>query len=550
MSYFVYQFEAVFIQDYILSGGKIKTMVGASELLEAVTSDLLEKTINNLNLEIIAVSQLPDAGDLSLKASQVVLPRRTGGVFMMVSQNESLAKQFSELWPILVSNFAPGLRFSAALAYDENYAEAGKKVREQLNAQKNRPQTQLPEATPITQRFQKTGQAQIDSQADWTMLAKQTHPFNALAEKHFGRVVRDIRYIFPKQFEHKKHDAVYWQEAFPFKTTEPGNHDIAIIHTDGNGLGGYLQKIFNSLNQLTAADNIRAYAQFSSGLDEATQQAAQQATHWLIEQYAHEDNPYKQKAIEQSKGKTVPLPMRPLILGGDDLTCLVRADYALGFIQAFTRAFESATQKFVEALPQSLSGHLPEKLTCTTGMLFLKSNQPFRLGYQLVEELCSSAKKEGQVIAKAANSIMPPSLINFMHTTNTLFDELDVQIAQELITPTGQKLTAAPYAFADGQGRLTLQDLFAIKACFDATNESKLKPSALRNYAGHLHQNPHYAEAFWNRWEKHSKEGKMASAWEDFKQRWSKNGVQELPLSDLITLFALDIHPHVLEEAQ
>ncbi|NCN43125.1 MAG: hypothetical protein GW898_03455 [Thiomicrospira sp.] len=555
MSYNLYQFEAVFIQDYILSGGKIKTMVGASEIIEAITNQLLDEAVEKLGLKIKKIDKLPEKGELNLLDNEVVFPRRAGAVFMMITHNEKAAQDFAKLWPILVSNFAPGLRFSAAMDSDENLAEAAKKVRRKLNDQKNQPQTFLPESTPLTVRFQKTGLAQVEAPAgtkkdgaDWTMQAKLSHCFKSLADKHIDKKDQSFKgkqFVFPQQFEHR-HTKEYWRESFPFKTTDPGNHSIAIIHTDGNGLGLYVQKIFAGLSKLTAAEYIHGYAEFSQGLDVATQKAAQQATHWLIQHYQQEETPYK---VEIKDENVLPLPMRPLILGGDDLTCIVRADYALGFINAFTEAFEQQTTDFLKGL-EALKDVLPERLTCTTGMIFIKSNQPFSLAYKLAEELCSTAKKAGQKISAQQNSDkpMPPSLIYFLHTTNTLFDELDVQLDQELKTSDDKCLSLCPYAFQAEQERPVLNQLFELKACFDKDKDDQLNPSAVRNYAGHLHQDPHYAETFWNRWQKlvGDDKAKTRQAWSSFEALWSQmtdknEDPNHLPVADLLSLFALDI---------
>lgn len=143
MSYCIYQFEAVFIQDYILADGKMKTMVGASELLEAITNELLDQVINELGLQAYELTD-NDKQELKLTDTQVVFPRRAGSVFQMVLQNSEKAQAFATLWPVLVSNFAPGLRFSAALEEGTDFQATSKSVRDELTRQKNQPQSLLP----------------------------------------------------------------------------------------------------------------------------------------------------------------------------------------------------------------------------------------------------------------------------------------------------------------------------------------------------------------------------------------------------------------------
>mgnify|MGYP005844832125 CR=1 FL=1 len=556
MSYSIYQFEAVFIQDYLLADGKVKTMVGASELLEEITNGLLDKAIAQLGLETIYPDDIEKQKDLLLKGNEVIFPRRAGSVFQMVAQNQEKAEDFSKLWPMMVANFAPGLRFSAVLKSGDNYSAIAKDVRDALTNQKNQPQSLLPQSTPLTVRYQRTGRAQVNAPGsnnklgqDWTMPAKAAgeNSFDFLSRKHlfnepFMHQLSESNYVFPKQFEHTNSDG-FWREAFPFQSTDPGNHTVAIIHSDGNGLGGYLHDIFQNIqSNLQSAEQIRAYQAFSVGLDEATQQAAQQATAWLAKQYEtneSDDNPYKQKV----KGSKLPLPMRPIILGGDDLTCIVRADYAIGFVQEFTRHFEIKTRRFISDLKtdfKNIFETLPEFLSCTTGMVFLRSNQPFNLGYALAEELCSEAKKVGRQSNSSA------SLLNFMRTTNTLFDNYDIQVEQELKTQNNEFLSAMPYAFkeAGDNERPTISQLFTLSQYFDENDKNKLKPSAIRRYATYLYSDPNYAQTFWSRWEKQCLENpNLKTVWNDFDQDLQKIKKQSagLPIADLITLFALNI---------
>ena len=77
------------------------------------------------------------------------------------------------------------------------------------------------------------------------------------------------------------------------------------------------------------------------------------------------------------------LPLRPIILGGDDLTFVCDGKLGLYLSKCFIEAFEK--QKEV-----SDGG----KLTACAGVAITKTKYPFYRGYQLAEELCSNAKKK------------------------------------------------------------------------------------------------------------------------------------------------------------
>lgn len=82
MKYFSLFFEARGIQAYIFDSGKMKEMVGASELVKNLCGDNLDSVITHLNLEEIKPTSKADSAKLlSLKANQIFFSRRSGGVF-------------------------------------------------------------------------------------------------------------------------------------------------------------------------------------------------------------------------------------------------------------------------------------------------------------------------------------------------------------------------------------------------------------------------------------------------------------------------------------
>lgn len=72
------------------------------------------------------------------------------------------------------------------------------------------------------------------------------------------------------------------------------------------------------------------------------------------------------------------LPIRPIVLGGDDITFVCDGKLGIYFAKMFIERFEEAA----------------EELTACAGVAIIKTKYPFYRGYWLAEELCANAKKK------------------------------------------------------------------------------------------------------------------------------------------------------------
>ena len=86
-----------------------------------------------------------------------------------------------------------------------------------------------------------------------------------------------------------------------------------MIHADGNGLGQIVQKIGNDKNQ---------FKEFSQQLDDVTIAAANSAYVATMKKYG-----ISEKEV---------IPIRPIVLGGDDFTAICRGDMALFYTKEFS----------------------------------------------------------------------------------------------------------------------------------------------------------------------------------------------------------------------
>ena len=92
-------------------------------------------------------------------------------------------------------------------------------------------------------------------------------------------------------------------------------------------------------------------------------------------------------------------PIRPIIMGGDDITFVSPGKLGIYFAEIFMKEF---SEKEVSD---------GEKLSSCAGVAITKTKYPFYRGYQLAEGLCSNAKKMARKKKKTL-----PGLISILHT--------------------------------------------------------------------------------------------------------------------------------------
>lgn len=407
-------FEAKSIQDYILRSGRLRHIVGASELIDALTRQLLDDVLTALE-----VGQ-----------EHIVFSRRAGGAIYAFSGDPQAIGAFRDLWTLVVSQYTPGLEFVVATGQGETDHLAYRDALAHLQAGRNRQPAALPAGTPVTRYAPRTGRPAVTASKAGLLDAStarfeeesQTYREDGLSRR-FDPESRDEDW--PRNLEYSPEPKGV---AFPFLGD---NRYLGLIHADGNGLGQLLMK----LGEYVQTDPNRfadLFLRFSTAIEQATQAAAREATRLVL---APARSPQPTAAGTMRLG---PYPARPIVLGGDDLTILVRADLALPFTRAFLHAFERCSAKELAKLRADfpLIKQLPEALTAGAGIAFVKSNHPFYLAHDLAESLARFAKDQAKQQPSSAGRI-PPTLCFHRVTSATHGNYADIR-ARELTFADGE----------------------------------------------------------------------------------------------------------------
>lgn len=487
MKYFSLFFEARGIQSYIFESGKMKEMVGASELIKELCESKLDAVIDHLKLERIIPAKKEDSDKVTnMTANQIFFSRRSGGVFTAIFADKSMRDRFLKIWSLMVTRLVPGLEVVHAVSEGENFKELVDKTYEILGYNRNCPPPVLPEATPVHVLAPRTGKPALmnypvpGNEKVWMDEASikkiEIETDTVLSKAFLSDKNQEKKYSFPKDLDfdaEKKCD-------FPFKED---SRYLGLIHADGNGLGQTLLAIRDSFEN--GAEYAVMLRLFSDALDKSTKEAAKEATDKLIEKYGAESGN---------------LPMRPLVLGGDDLTVFVRADYAMQFTEDYCKAFEESTKRNFKYLHEA-SSDIPEKLTACAGIAYVKNNQPFMDAFELAESLCSAAKKVSKDVREKENRQFIPASVAYQVVTNSFIEDYESYVKKELTIKKDNKVYVATFgAYAFDESEESIPTLATLRNLCCELCKYEFTSSSIRQYATLIFGDPNISRDKWFRW--------------------------------------------------
>ena len=473
--HYAYLFEARSIQQYIFETGKLKDMVGASRVVDHLCeiggSDLIGSVLKELNL---------------LEGRDIHFSRRAGGSFIGLMQKEDQAFSLRNLWTLTVSHYAPGLEWVDAIEQGCSDMDAVRRGFDALARRRNQPSAVFPEIGPLILRSPHTGRAAAgqDKKGDWldanTLVKRSQVDVKHDIGTKFLPPTREEKYFWVRTLEPSKEDTE--DRSMPF--IPEAEQILGIIHIDGNGLGmalRALQKVLVNNNNYQNSSWL-----FSKAITETTKTAAQKSTEDVLI-----------PAAEKS-GRI--LPARPLVLGGDDLTMIVRGDLAMEYAASFIRHFEVESKNNLALLREEIKDlpqDFPEKLSACGGIAFIRLKQPFAQAYALAKSLCDYAKKESEAVKKT-REFKPSSVAFYRVTTSYIgeYDEILKNVEKFHIDKICYQMTMGAYSVTENDDGLPKwKDLKAFHELL-----SSMEGVAARDLLTILRQSPHLAKDKYRRW--------------------------------------------------
>ncbi|EOA6548161.1 hypothetical protein ACI1IY_002102 [Vibrio vulnificus] len=434
--YYCYLFEAKSIQAYLFQSNKLRDVISASErldrLVDSSAESVLGMVLNTAKLSSDLFDVAPDS------PQSIYFLRCKGGAFYAYCRSESPLLALRSGWTLTLSQLFPSLIYTDALSQAENLPQAMTLGLKQLNTDRNSPHPCLPLATSLVLRTARTGKGAVPLSRLATQGSVQSEreldidtELHRQAYQLFG--MRDSATLqdsfTPEELKGVVRYPINFETQFPFagavdaltRDQRDAIKDMALIHIDGNGLGILLRQLKQVLNAQPVEEYQHAFRAFSAALSDATQKAAQESTR-MVYQHVSSEGAYS----------TVVLPMRPIVLGGDDVTLFCRADLAIDYAETFCIAFQRESQKILAPLYQRYLANSDIKpyLTASGGVLFHKAGHPFPHCHQLVECLCEQAKILTKSVYGTQSNKVGPAALAFYRVSNATQSDIGALIEQ------------------------------------------------------------------------------------------------------------------------
>lgn len=389
------------IQNYIFQTNELKDIIGASELVN----------------EICHKFKAMYGEDSEHRGKMIV---HAAGNIKCIFDDEDACRDAVRNFPRFAMEMAPGITISQAVVKikdDSEYAKKAEELEQRLHAQRNHPVKSLTTGLMAIERSRKTGLPATkveETKKKVEYLDEGTVAKRDVVKKEEGNLsgqTKDLKDLYDKLTGERIPSK---RRPYDISKMTDRNDWIAVIHADGNGLGEVVAEL---------SGDYQRFKDFSENLNEATIAAAQAAFAATKE----ED--------EKTNGTWEKMPIRPIVIGGDDLTVICRGDLAVKFVKEYLEAFERETQALTA-----------RKLTACAGIAFIKSSYPFYYGYDLAEALCGEAKKDAKSDkVKKANGNQAPSCLMFHKVQSSFVEDYAEIKRKELTTVDGGSLCFGPY---------------------------------------------------------------------------------------------------------
>ncbi len=332
--------ETAGTQAYIFASNRQAEHIGASQLIVDVTEGAFNEAVDELGVHPIVVS----SGLLILGASS---PEPLKAMIRHVTDR--------------AYESAPGLDITGGVAGDEVAPSTAQDAEVLLQSAFRAVREERQGTIPMSARFPTNpltevcetgfGPAIESVEGDDRMLGPSASARRRAKDHGWARIAKDLKPV-PLVRDVNKIEQLLAED----------DRWIGIIHADGNEVGKRIQNLVGSEGARTAEAFWLSYREFNQALHQATVDTVRSAA---------------AKVIVDDKS-----PILPIIVGGDDVTVVAPGEISLSLAEELVKQFEVHCKK----------ADLTDGLTMSAGIAITKPHYPFHSGYELAEQLTTSAK--------------------------------------------------------------------------------------------------------------------------------------------------------------
>jgi hypothetical protein len=369
--------DTVSIQQYIFGSNKMKENIGASFIVEKIFDDVLRQVLPD-------GSEYGEMVDLWKKEPEIVYlygdkPKRFeigyigGGNALLFFRDKSGAIDFVKNWTRELLVEAPGLRTAIVIQeYLGNSDFRSFLNNAFLSLQENKSKyirnVQIPKlALAKDCQYSNLAAEALQRTPDG---AKYISENSKIKLEHSDSATNKLEDYYKKEL---KNEWVFTSEIDRLGQIE-GDSYVAVVHIDGNHIG----RIFNGINSLVELRKLSLF------LSEITKKAFGKLIELITGlQNLKEEDGFK---IVTEREKRF-LPIRSIVLGGDDITFVCHGKLALFLAESYILEWI--------AKPWVFDGESVQLSACA-GIAIIKTKYPFYRAYLLASDLCKKAKIESR----------------------------------------------------------------------------------------------------------------------------------------------------------
>jgi len=400
-------FDITGIQDFIFASNKLKENIGASLYVAELFNSMLSNQLRLSAGEKKVITNWDEQDRLSILDDESVATEIIylgGGNAMLIFRDESLLKElvFQISAKVLKESYGQ-LAFAVGVVdsdLNESFEEIQKKLVEDLAIKKG----ELTRTSPMLGIGITRQGATDDLPAKEKYLGPDQNKGEYLSASAIMK--RDIAHRAQKGS--RKAEFVYRilpneYAGFEFNIDDlgqvEGENHIATIHIDGNNMGKTIRQILK--NTTSFEDSAQAMRSISKKINESYETVMRETIKSFMDSVSDEE--FRKKHSIKNPGEKI-IPIRPVVMNGDDITLITDGRLGISFAEEFLKCIVNTPME-VEGKSYSLSA--------SAGIFISKSHFPFHRAYQMAEDLCSSAKKKGKIIAANCKLDDPGCWIDF-----------------------------------------------------------------------------------------------------------------------------------------
>lgn len=481
--YFAVLIDVVSIQKYIFGSNQLKDNLGGSHIIKTLFSEFAkpvfeeifkqEKQTNDQVETILSAWQ--DKPETILMKEKPELPfeigMADGGKALILFREKDPAKEFIKKFTREVLVFSPGIQL--AVAYHENFSiDVGEFQKDletlfaKLTGNRNRyfPVTALTNHG-ITALYSQSGESITTYDADNGQFLPQE-----VTTKHKYAKTEEKQMV--TKLQNRFSDFTFTNDISNLGQTD-GDSYIAVVHIDGNNIGNWFKE----------ATSLVDYRKRSVDMLRITEESFWDMVGAAVEAVGKINKNTPGFELKSEKGKKV-LPLRPIILGGDDLTFICHGQLALYLSEVFINSWVTKANDEINGLAKYSS--LPNGFSSCAGIAIAKTKAPFYRSYQIAGQSCSAAKR----VARAKNG----SWLDFQIVRGTKSDSLeDIRKADSM--PNKINLYYGPYKIVNDTG--VAKNLGSLKKHIKCFKEDKFwADNNLKEFRSALNQGQAAVDTF------------------------------------------------------